>query len=405
MTSPPPAAPTADAGPTAPPPAPPRRLVRLVDDKKVAGVAAGVAWYLGIDPTVVRIGLVVLTLATGLGVPAYVAAWVLLPEARRGDPDAGPPGDGDHRTAGLAVLAALVGLALLGRGDLLHGQVVAGAALVGVGALLLSDRGPRTWGRGAWPTSSAWGAAATAVAPPPPPAPAAPGGPAQDRASAYGPYGAGPGGRPDDRPPRRRSALGLVGLAVWLVAAGTASLLDRAGVVDVGPATGLGLALAVLGGTLVVGTVVGRARWLIPLGVVLVLALLATSAASRSGVDLSGDVGEHVARPTTVEQVADPFRLLAGRQELDLTALDTGGRAVLVRAEVTVGELVVRVPDDVEVEVRGTVRGGQATVFGEVREGEDLSLAARRPGPEGGGRIVLDLAVVFGQVDVESVSR
>jgi phage shock protein PspC (stress-responsive transcriptional regulator) len=46
----------------------------------VAGVAAGLADYFDIDPTLVRIGFVVLTLLGGLAVPLYLAGWLLIPE-------------------------------------------------------------------------------------------------------------------------------------------------------------------------------------------------------------------------------------------------------------------------------------------------------------------------------------
>ena len=46
----------------------------------LAGVAAGLAEYFDVDVTLVRIGLVALTLLGGAGVPLYVAAWLLIPE-------------------------------------------------------------------------------------------------------------------------------------------------------------------------------------------------------------------------------------------------------------------------------------------------------------------------------------
>ncbi|MEA2445062.1 MAG: hypothetical protein QOJ12_2354, partial [Thermoleophilales bacterium] len=45
----------------------------------VAGVCAGLARELGIDPLIVRIGFVAATLAGGFGIALYVLAWVLLP--------------------------------------------------------------------------------------------------------------------------------------------------------------------------------------------------------------------------------------------------------------------------------------------------------------------------------------
>ncbi|MGD0875561.1 MAG: PspC domain-containing protein [Acidimicrobiales bacterium] len=55
-------------------------LRRSRDGSMLAGVAAGLADYFDVDPTLVRIGLVALTLLGGAGVPLYVAAWLLIPE-------------------------------------------------------------------------------------------------------------------------------------------------------------------------------------------------------------------------------------------------------------------------------------------------------------------------------------
>ncbi len=46
----------------------------------LAGVAAGIARYLGVDVTVVRIVLAVLAFVGGAGVPIYLAGWLLIPE-------------------------------------------------------------------------------------------------------------------------------------------------------------------------------------------------------------------------------------------------------------------------------------------------------------------------------------
>lgn len=61
-----------------------RPLNRPAKDRMIAGVAAGCARFLGIDPAAVRIGFVVLVLAGGAGVPLYLAAWLLIPEERSG---------------------------------------------------------------------------------------------------------------------------------------------------------------------------------------------------------------------------------------------------------------------------------------------------------------------------------
>ena len=58
-----------------------KRLVRNVQDKKIAGVCAGLADYLDIDPTLVRALWILFTLLGGSGVLAYVILYFLLPEA------------------------------------------------------------------------------------------------------------------------------------------------------------------------------------------------------------------------------------------------------------------------------------------------------------------------------------
>ena len=64
-----------DAGPESE-----ERLHRRRHGRMVAGVAAGMADYFDIDPTLVRIGFVVLSLMGGLAIPLYVAGWLLIPE-------------------------------------------------------------------------------------------------------------------------------------------------------------------------------------------------------------------------------------------------------------------------------------------------------------------------------------
>jgi phage shock protein PspC (stress-responsive transcriptional regulator) len=58
----------------------PQPLSRPVNDRMVAGVAAGIARYVGADVTVIRILLVVLAFVGGAGVPIYLACWLLIPE-------------------------------------------------------------------------------------------------------------------------------------------------------------------------------------------------------------------------------------------------------------------------------------------------------------------------------------
>lgn len=62
-----------------------RRLPeRHRDDRLVAGVCAGLARWLGVDPVVLRVVFVVLALSGGSGVVAYAVLWLLMPDERGG---------------------------------------------------------------------------------------------------------------------------------------------------------------------------------------------------------------------------------------------------------------------------------------------------------------------------------
>jgi len=54
-------------------------LRRPVRDSVVAGVAAGLARYLGVDVMIIRLAFVVLTIAGGAGIPLYLAGLLLIP--------------------------------------------------------------------------------------------------------------------------------------------------------------------------------------------------------------------------------------------------------------------------------------------------------------------------------------
>lgn len=58
-----------------------KRLTRDVNNKKIAGVCAGIANYFDLDPTLVRILCIFFCCAAGTGVLAYLIAWAVMPEA------------------------------------------------------------------------------------------------------------------------------------------------------------------------------------------------------------------------------------------------------------------------------------------------------------------------------------
>jgi len=56
-----------------------QRLYRSNNKKIIAGVCGGLGDYLRMDPVLVRIFFVLLAFAKGIGIIAYLAAWVLVP--------------------------------------------------------------------------------------------------------------------------------------------------------------------------------------------------------------------------------------------------------------------------------------------------------------------------------------
>jgi signal transduction histidine kinase len=112
------------------------RVYRSRDDRVVAGVAAGLGGYAGVDAVLVRLGFVALTFAGGVGVLAYALAWILIPEAPAGSETLTPrrpPAEPLRVVAGGVVL---VGVLLLFRmlqiwpgDDLVWPALLAGAGL------------------------------------------------------------------------------------------------------------------------------------------------------------------------------------------------------------------------------------------------------------------------------------
>lgn len=130
---PPPVSPAPTSGP---------RLRRSTDDRVIGGVCGGLGRYLGVDPVIVRIVVVVLALVGGSGVLAYLIAWIVIPDQRAGDvvdaPAGGAPGAGAG-TAIIGILLVLAGAALL-LDRLLPGfrSVLGPLVLIAVGVLVLA---------------------------------------------------------------------------------------------------------------------------------------------------------------------------------------------------------------------------------------------------------------------------
>ena len=60
------------------------RLMRSRTDKRIAGICGGLAEYFEVDPTIMRVAWVVVSIVAGavvFGVVAYLVAWFIIPQA------------------------------------------------------------------------------------------------------------------------------------------------------------------------------------------------------------------------------------------------------------------------------------------------------------------------------------
>ena len=57
-----------------------KRLYKKEDGKKIAGVCGGIAEYLDIDPTLIRLGWALFCLAGGSGFLIYIVAAAVMPK-------------------------------------------------------------------------------------------------------------------------------------------------------------------------------------------------------------------------------------------------------------------------------------------------------------------------------------
>lgn len=87
---------------TPPSPGRPKKLYKDPIDKKIGGVASGVARYFDLDTTLVRVVWAVSIIAWGFGLLVYLVLWFILdddPALVTGDPAAAPGAPGQPESA------------------------------------------------------------------------------------------------------------------------------------------------------------------------------------------------------------------------------------------------------------------------------------------------------------------
>jgi hypothetical protein len=195
--------------------------------------------------------------------------------------------------------------------------------------------------------------------------------------------------------------LGLLTVSATALVVGVLVMVNLA-VPDasINAATIFASALATVAIGLLLGTIYGRSRGLIFLGVG--LAVATALAAAVPNVELKGGVGERSWTPQTVNEASDEFRLGIGEGRLDLRELELppGGSAD-VTASIGLGELKVLVPDSYDVNLVADISLGKIQVNGEdLGDGNDQSVDTFLDVPDETGTLDLNLDVGVGQITV-----
>jgi len=348
-----------------------RRLIRPTEGRVVAGVAAGLADYFGISATVYRVAFAALVLLGGSGIILYAAAWLVIPDERRG--------------------ASVVEEAIRDRRS--RPWLALGVFLVGVG-LVFGIAGSHVWadpGR-SWLPALAVGLAIVWWQ-------------LQDRdrratvnSSSAGDAGTGSTTVVAGGPAKRRIPVFLPVLGVLIAGAGILGLLDATDTVDVNWTIALAGGVVLVGIAVAVGAFFGGVGALAALGAVLAAILLAVATID---VPLHGPIGDRTVHPTSMRSLESTYRQSIGQLDLDLSDLQLPPGTTKVTASVGIGQLTVLVPRNVAVEATADVTAGQTRLFGVEDNGWNVDHATSRAGVTGDSPVlVLDTKAGLGQIEV-----
>jgi predicted membrane protein len=201
-------------------------------------------------------------------------------------------------------------------------------------------------------------------------------------------------------PPNRSLAAATVGLA--LVAIGILALLGAIGVEI--PLAVLGPSLLVLLGLGVIASAIrgessgGLVALAVFLGIVLAIAALFGSVLD---VPLRGAIGDRAVAPTTAAELEDEYRMLMGTLVVDLRDVELAPGTTELAVSTVLGEVEVRVPEGIPVDVDSSVAAGSATVLGVTHDGVAVDNDQRSDDWDGADqRLQLTVGAGLGEVRV-----
>jgi phage shock protein PspC (stress-responsive transcriptional regulator)/predicted membrane protein len=354
----------------------------------VAGVAAGIADRVGVDRWVIRLAFVVLSFGGGSGILLYIAAWLLMPEEGQSESVGQRWANQANSTRPwIGVVFVLIAAAILfSNFPFFDGGLLFPTALLVIGILLYRGDLPGiNWKPKPRPDPTANPTNTETI---------------NAMSTNYdSPTITQPIAPVVVKPRTPPSPLGQITIGVTIIALGLLAAVDRVATsIDADPRHYFALAVVTLGLGVLVGTYFGRARWLIPFGLLLVPVMVGTSIADT--FDGTWETPQ-VVRPTDFAGLAATYERGAGELVIDLTDLPWNGQIISVSAEVGVGELELRVPEGVAVEARGDVGIGEfATVAGS--QGGFGIDRTYNIGGSGLGTVVATLEVGMGRIAVET---
>ncbi len=352
----------------------------------VAGVAAGIADRVGVDRWVIRLAFLVLSFGGGSGILLYIAAWLLMPEEGQAESVGQRWANQANSTRPwIGVVFVLIAAAILfSNFPFFDGGLLFPTALLVIGILLYRGDLPGiNWkpnpDKTANPTSTETiNAMSTNYDAPTITQPIAP---------------------VVVKPRTPPSPLGQITIGVTIIALGLLAAIDRVATsIDADPRHYFALAVATLGLGVLVGTYFGRARWLIPFGLLLVPVMVGTSIADA--FDGTWEVPQ-VVRPIDFASLATTYERGAGELVIDLTDLPWSGQTITVNAEIGVGQLELRVPDGVAVEASGDLGIGEFATAAGTQGGFGID-RTYNVGGSGLGTVVANLEVGIGRIAVDS---
>jgi len=374
-------------------------LRRSVRDRKLKGVAAGVAAATDIDPTLVRL-LFVVSAFSGWGIVAYIAlALVLKDETVENQAGSLPREQRRALRIGLAVAAAIaVGRFFDDRPFFTGGGIGWPLLLIAIGAAVLwvrrddnrSEPGGQAWAEPS-PLGHPAGAGQTWRAPEGPGV-----GPAW-------PWGSAP--PPDAGVNWRSTGYDLVRLAAAFAAVGALlALLVGVLLVAVGAVPmRLPFLPAAVGAAGLAALVVAVVRRVRPAGLFLSGGVLVAAAALAVGLaSFPGGTGNRVVVAGPDTPLLDRYEHGVGELVLDLGQLGIpSGSQRRVVAKVGAGQLRVIVPPGLSSQVTARAGVGTIDVFGRRQSGTGVKVDGGRAGVAGAARLELELAVGIGEIRVE----